>query len=493
MKVSREGVVLIKSFEGFRASATRDADGGWVIGYGHRLTAREGLTVGEADAELLLQYDLIPIVKALNTAMDEGRIPSLNAHQFDALASFALSVGIDTFLTSDVLETLGRGATGEAADALVHWPQPASPQDSLRRRAAERALFMADPGQPVALAALLSAPLPPPVAEPAVEPGSDPAPDARAEAVATLLGETEDEAGDDAPAADEADEVVNIPNFGPVALESDAPAEPMVGTPGETDRSNDPEPSDAPLSLSLSGPSQSRQMDPALLRYSPYAVQVLGPLPALAPAAGAEIAPEPPEPEPELAPQPEPAPEVQPEPAFEEAPEPAPAFEAAPEPEPEPTPQAEPELSPPPAPAPALELTPLTEADEPQPLRPLWTDADRNPDFQLDQSPLFIDDGAQTGVLVHETPEEPARRFDWRETGAFLIMGGVGLAACTASAAAFRLSVDQPSPMGETTLIAGVLAFIGASCVGVSAWNLYTRFGPGRGASATEPTEDEAA
>jgi lysozyme len=481
MKVSREGVVLIKSFEGFRASATRDADGGWVIGYGHRLTAREGLTVGEADAELLLQYDLIPIVKALNAAMDEGRIPSLNAHQFDALASFALSVGIDTFLSSDVLETLGRGATGEAADALVHWPQPASPQDGLRRRAAERALFMADPGQPVALAALLSAPLPPPVAEPEVElePERDAAPDARAEAVATLLGETEDETAADAPAADE---VVNIPNFGPVAMESDAPAEPMVGTPGDTDRSNDPEPSDAPLSLSLSGPSQSRQMDPALLRYSPYAVQVVGPLPALAPAGAAEITPEP-EPEPEPAPQPDPVPEVQPEPAFE----------GAPRPEPEPEPQPQPEPTSPPAPAPALELTPLTEADEPQPLRPLWTDADRNTDFQLGQSPLFIDDGAQTGVLVHETPEEPARRFDWRETGAFLIMGGVGLAACTASAAAFRLSVDQPSPMGETTLIAGVLAFIGAACVGVSAWNLYTRFGPGRGTPTPEPTEDEAA
>lgn len=486
MKVSREGVVLIKSFEGFRASATRDADGGWVIGYGHRLTAREGLTVGEADAELLLQYDLLPVVKALNTAMDEGRIPSLNTHQFDALASFALSVGIDTFLTSDVLETLGRGATGEAADALVHWPQPASPQDALRRRAAERALFMADPGQPVALAALLSAPLPPPVAAP--EAASEPTPDARAEAVAALLGETDDDDSADAP---QAENTVNIPNFGPVALESDAPAEPMVGTPGDTDQGTEPQPSDAPLSLSLSGPSQSRLMDPAVQRYSPYSVQVIGPLPALALAADAEaraVAPEVvAEPEPEPAPQPEPEPE------------PAPAFEPTPEPEPHPEPEtyAEPEPvaepAPAPAPAPALELTPLTEADEPQPLRPLWTNADRNTDFQLDQSPLFIDDGAQTGVLVHEMPEEPARRFDWRETGAFLIMGGVGLAACTASAAAFRLSVDQPSPMGETTLIAGVLAFIGVACVGVSALNLYARFGPGRGAATAEPTDDEAA
>ena len=56
-KVSREGVVLIKSFEGFRPRAVQREDGGWVIGYGHTLSAREGATVSEAEAELLLQYD----------------------------------------------------------------------------------------------------------------------------------------------------------------------------------------------------------------------------------------------------------------------------------------------------------------------------------------------------------------------------------------------------------------------------------------------------
>ena len=66
LKVSREGVVLIKSFEGFRPRAVRDEDGRWAIGYGHTASAREGLTVSEADAELLLQYDLLPVVKALN-------------------------------------------------------------------------------------------------------------------------------------------------------------------------------------------------------------------------------------------------------------------------------------------------------------------------------------------------------------------------------------------------------------------------------------------
>jgi lysozyme len=53
----------------------------------------------------------------------------------------------------------------------------------------------------------------------------------------------------------------------------------------------------------------------------------------------------------------------------------------------------------------------------------------------------------------------------------------VGLAACGASAAAFRLAVEQPSPMGETTVIAWALALIGVICVGVSSWNLYVRWG----------------
>ena len=484
MKVSREGVVLIKSFEGFRATATLDADGRWVIGYGHRLTAREGLTIGEADAELLLQYDLIPVVKALNGAMDDGRIPTLNGHQFDALASFALSVGVETFMASDVLETLTRGATGEAADALVHWPQPASPQDGLRRRAAERALFMADPGHPVALAALLSAPLPPPEPAPAAEPEPEDR-DPRAEAVAALLGETEAAAApqpDHSPEAQPAPDV-QIPNFGPAPLQSEVPEHPMVGEATDAPASN-PEPPAAPAPAPTAAP--------AFQRFLPYSVQAIGPLPFLTAAPAPEPAPAP-------VPEPEPAPEPIEEPQPEPEPAPAPEPEAQPEPQVEDTPVTLPAFGESatfqPA-APALELTPPSPIEEPPPLRPVWTEADRSGGFQLDQSPLFIDDGGQTGVLVHEIPEEPARRFDWRETGAFLIMGGVGLAACTASAAAFRLAVDQPSPMGETTLIAWVLAVIGAACVGVSALNLYLRFGRGRsgddGTAAEEVEEAEA-
>ena len=155
-KISREGVILIKCFEGFRPRAIQRDDGRWMIGYGHTASAREGLTVSEVDAELLLQYDLLPVVKAI----DEVQAP-LNQHQYDALASFAFSIGVERFRSSEVLKRLNAGETQAAAEALAAWIDDGGPLSPPRRRATERALFVANPDAPVSLADLLSAPLPP--------------------------------------------------------------------------------------------------------------------------------------------------------------------------------------------------------------------------------------------------------------------------------------------------------------------------------------------
>lgn len=406
--------MLIKSFEGFRPRAVPGEDGRWVIGYGHTASAREGLTVGEPDAELLLQYDLLPVVKALNE-----RAPSdLNQHQFDALASFAISVGVERFLASDVLQRLNEGHVGEAADALIGWPEAAEPDDRLRRRAAERALFVADPATAVTLAELLAAPLPPPPVESSVEPTAEASADARAAAVAALPGE--------APT-------------GPVGPEpSWAPEEPAFSPPAF-------KPVDAVTTVNLN-------------RYSPYAAAIIGPLPgfeAIAPEAPTPQAVVTPDPEPETGPTPvpdEPSPPVVPLTSASPADSPFPPMDQA------------------------LVLTPATEADFVEAARPAWTPDQREATPPTGETVLFEDEPTLS-VLRHEVEPTGPRRFDWSETGAFLIMGGVGLAACAASAAAFRLSVEQPSPMGETTVIAWALAVIGVICVGVSSWNLYVRWG----------------
>lgn len=239
-KVSREGVLLIKSFEGFRPRAMQRADGRWVIGYGHTVSAREGLTVSETDAELLLQYDLIPVVKAV---VQETKVP-LNQHQFDALASFAFSIGPDRYRTSDVLERLNAGAPAQAAAALGAWDDHGAADKPTRRRSAEHALFNAAPGAPVTLADLLSAPLPSPFAaeEEAAPNAADVEP-----AVTALLGE----------------EVAPFPT----AVDT-APAE------------------DTP---STAAPAQA--INPVHRLFSPYAVPAVGPLDAVAPSQ-AKNAPE---------------------------------------------------------------------------------------------------------------------------------------------------------------------------------------------------------
>ncbi len=156
--MSREGVLLIKSFEGFRPRAMQRSDGRWVIGYGHTQSAREGARVSEAEAELLMQYDLIPVVKAVT---DHVRVP-LNQHQFDALASFAFSIGADRFAASDVVEQLNAGSARQASASMSAWADEAAAETPTRRRSAEHALFNAAPGAPVTLADLLAAPLPSP-------------------------------------------------------------------------------------------------------------------------------------------------------------------------------------------------------------------------------------------------------------------------------------------------------------------------------------------
>lgn len=261
LKISRPGLMLIKSFEGFRPRAVQAEDGRWVVGYGHTASAREGAVVDEADAELLLQYDLLPITTALNERIDGP----INQHQFDALASFAISVGLKAFLASDVLRRFNAGQAKEAADALIGWPEPESPDAAPRRRSAERALFNAGSDTSVTVADLMIAPLPvagdlseEPVPLPA-SPQSDspaapsPASDARAAAVASLLGEnapvastpvtatdgtpasapaTDDVAADPAPQRDAASTAVpttdTISDQTPTAVDDETPVAPVM-------------------------------------------------------------------------------------------------------------------------------------------------------------------------------------------------------------------------------------------------------------------------
>ncbi len=145
--VSEAGLQLLMSFEGCRHYAARLADGRWTIGYGHTRSARKGAVVTQADARALLLYDLIEVSPALESLVQAP----LNQNQFDALACFVFNIGLDNFRQSAVLPLVNAGAMLAAAHAIEQWREAVIDGEAVvvgglvRRRAAEKALFLAPP------------------------------------------------------------------------------------------------------------------------------------------------------------------------------------------------------------------------------------------------------------------------------------------------------------------------------------------------------------
>ena len=149
--------MLIKSFEGFRPRAVARRDGTLSIGYGHTRSAREGITITEAEAELLLLHDLIPVVDFLHQQVRR----TLTQNQFDALVSFVHSIGIERFERTDILGLIRKGQMKAAAEVLAAIPDRQQPPIDIpyRRRCAERALFELDQQERPSLLRLLLAPI----------------------------------------------------------------------------------------------------------------------------------------------------------------------------------------------------------------------------------------------------------------------------------------------------------------------------------------------
>ncbi|MEZ6002410.1 lysozyme [Hyphomonas sp.] len=148
MRTSGAGVELIKSFEGFRARAARLPDGSWIVGFGHTASAREGLRVTRADAELVLRHHDL---KSIEDLISERVLTPLTQNEFDALVSFAFNIGPKAFLESNVLALLNSGERLQAAEGMAAWRKgqvdgEVRVVDALvRRRAAEKALFLEHP------------------------------------------------------------------------------------------------------------------------------------------------------------------------------------------------------------------------------------------------------------------------------------------------------------------------------------------------------------
>lgn len=145
MKTSKNGIQLIKSFEGCRLKAYKCPANVWTIGIGHTGTVNgkpivEGMTITDLMAETLLAIDLQKFENAINTKVKKP----LTQNEFDSLTSFVFNVGIGAFANSTMLKLLNQGNFELAAKQFDRWIYAKGKvlNGLKKRRAAEKALFL---------------------------------------------------------------------------------------------------------------------------------------------------------------------------------------------------------------------------------------------------------------------------------------------------------------------------------------------------------------
>ena len=147
MKINKEGLELIKSFEGCRLVAYDDLQpnktithisqvkGTLTIGYGHIAGVTVGQVISQEQAENMLKSDMSKYEKYVT---DNVKI-TLNENQFSALVSFCYNCGVGN------LRTLVRNRTAEQiANSIVLYNKAGGQvlKGLVRRREAERKLFL---------------------------------------------------------------------------------------------------------------------------------------------------------------------------------------------------------------------------------------------------------------------------------------------------------------------------------------------------------------
>ena len=139
MKISAEGLALIKKFEGCELAAYQDAVGVWTIGYGHIKGVKEGMTITKQQAEEMLLEELVEyenyVLEAVNHQLDQC--------MFDALVSWTYNLGPSNLNSSTMLKVLNAGDYDAVPEQIKRWNKAGGKvlQGLVRRREAEALLF----------------------------------------------------------------------------------------------------------------------------------------------------------------------------------------------------------------------------------------------------------------------------------------------------------------------------------------------------------------
>ncbi len=139
MKISLEGLSLIKKFEGCKLEAYKCSAGVWTIGYGHTTGVKEGDVCTQEEAEKLLRGD---IFKFEEYVQDSVKV-DLDQSQFDALVAWTFNLGPGNLRSSTMLKKLNNGEYESVPFEMRRWNKAGGKtlDGLIRRRQAESLLF----------------------------------------------------------------------------------------------------------------------------------------------------------------------------------------------------------------------------------------------------------------------------------------------------------------------------------------------------------------
>ena len=140
MKITNEGINLIKKFEGLRLEAYLCPAGVWTIGYGHTKGVKKGQVITQLEADNLLKEDLSSFEKGVTSLIKSN----INQNQFDSLVSFAFNLGLANLKSSTLLKKVNSNSNDRTiVDEFLKWIYAGGkPLEGLkRRRQAEAYLY----------------------------------------------------------------------------------------------------------------------------------------------------------------------------------------------------------------------------------------------------------------------------------------------------------------------------------------------------------------
>lgn len=142
-KINKKGLNLIKEFEGLNTNAYRDAADVLTIGYGHTKGVKEGDSITEQFAEIMLDKEL----REYEGYVDQMVNVPLNENQHAALVSFVYNLGPTNLKDSTLLKRLNEGKYEDVPAQIKRWNKArvngelTELEGLTRRRQAEADLF----------------------------------------------------------------------------------------------------------------------------------------------------------------------------------------------------------------------------------------------------------------------------------------------------------------------------------------------------------------